>query len=68
MIIEVPTPTPVTIPDVPIVAMAILLLVHIPPAEVSDKVEIDPTQILVEPVMGPTAKTEQEIRRKKRNK
>jgi hypothetical protein len=53
VIIEVPTATPVGIPlNDPIVAMAVLLLVHIPPGTLLPNKPVCPTHKLVEPVMA----------------
>ena len=49
----VPAVTPVTmpVPD-PIVAMAVLLLLHVPPPEASLSVVVNPTHAFRVPVMG----------------
>lgn len=52
MITGIPADTPVTTPvELPIVASAILLLVHVPPEGVEDKVVADPMQTFNVPVM-----------------
>ena len=49
----VPPAIPVTIPDEPpMVAAAVLLLVHAPPLVASDRVVVLPWQIVVIPVIG----------------
>ena len=53
MIIEVPTPRALTIPeDVPIAAVAVVALVHVPPADASLNVAVKPLHIMVGPVMA----------------
>ena len=52
MVVE-PILTPVTTPDVLIVATEGLLLVQVPPAAVSVSVTVDPTQTPLAPVTGP---------------
>ena len=52
-IVEEPTETPVTRPDELIVATLALLLLQVPPTEVSDKVKVPATQPVVAPVMAP---------------
>jgi hypothetical protein len=55
---ELPTLTPVAIPVVdPTVAMLVLLLLHVPPAEASYKVVIPPAHTLPFPVIGSIALT-----------
>ena len=51
--ITLPVLTPVTIPDdVPIVAISVLLLNHVPPVEASDRVILVPEHTLVFPMIG----------------
>jgi len=50
--VAVPTDTPVTTPLVPTDAIAGLLLLHTPPGVRSVKLEVDPRQILGDPVIG----------------
>lgn len=50
--VHVPAATPVTMPvDDPMVAMAGLLLLHVPPVVASVKVDVPPTVVVVVPVM-----------------
>ena len=54
----VPTVTPVKMPDdVPIVATALLLLLHVPPVTGSVSVDEPPAQTVVTPFMGATGVT-----------
>ena len=49
--VAVPPATPVTIPDkTPTVAMAVRLLLQVPPVEASFNVTVDPAHITVVPV------------------
>ena len=50
----VPAVMPVTEPESLTVAIAGLLLVHIPPSVVSPSVVDEPAQTVVKPVIGPT--------------
>ena len=50
--VAVPAATPVTIPDVPIVATPVLLLAHVPPLVVEDRVVVDPAHTEVVPVIA----------------
>jgi hypothetical protein len=50
VIIAVPPVTPFTVPDVPTVAMPVLLLLHVPPDVMSLKVVDVPAQTIVVPV------------------
>ena len=50
----VPAAIPLTVPELLTVAMVALLLLHTPPVVVLDKVVVDPTQTLFEPVMAAT--------------
>ena len=52
--VRLPAETPVTTPPVPIVAMAVLLLLQVPPAVASERVIVEPVQTPVDPVMAPT--------------
>ena len=53
VIIAVPPDTPVITPELePIVATAVLLLAHVPPAERLDKVLVVPEHMVVVPVIG----------------
>jgi hypothetical protein len=52
-IVDEPTETPVTRPEELIVATLALLLLQVPPTEVSDKVKVPATQPVVAPVMAP---------------
>jgi len=54
VIIEVPGVTPVTTPADVIVATPGVPLVHVPPADVSASVVVDPAQTVVVPVIAPT--------------
>ena len=53
MIVAVPLLTPVTIPVLPTVATAVLLLLQVPPLIPSVKVIVDPVHTLAGPVMVP---------------
>jgi hypothetical protein len=48
----VPGATPLTTPPVPTVAMLVLLLLHVPPAEASVRLVVKPTHTLDEPVIA----------------
>jgi len=48
----VPAPIPLTVPTLLMVATAVLLLVQLPPATLSDTVVVAPLQIAVVPVMA----------------
>ena len=48
-----PAVTPVTTPEVPTVATEVLLLVHVPPLTVLERVIVRPVQTLEEPEMVP---------------
>lgn len=51
--VSVPAVTPATVPvDEPTVATAGLLLLHEPPPVLLNKVEVDPTHVLVVPVIA----------------
>ena len=50
--VAVPAATPVTMPDVPIVATPVLLLAHVPPLVVEDRVVVDPAHTEVVPVIA----------------
>lgn len=50
--VATPLPTPVTTPDVPILATNELLLDHVPPVVASLKVVVAPVQTLSVPVIG----------------
>ena len=50
--VAAPAATPVAIPDVPIVATPILLLAHVPPLVVEDRVVVDPAHKEVVPVIA----------------
>ena len=52
--VDVPAATPVTIPVLFTVAIAVLLLLHTPPAVALLNVVVEPTQALVVPVIGLT--------------
>ena len=51
--VAVPAVTPVTIPDVPIVATAVLLLLHTPPVVVLLNVVVEVAQTIAVPVIVP---------------
>jgi len=51
--ITVPKPTPVTSPDPSILPIAVLLLLHMPPAVASLNVIVEPKHIEVVPKIGP---------------
>ena len=51
--VAVPAVTPVTIPDMPIVATAVLLLLHVPPVVVLLNVVVAVAQTIAVPVMVP---------------
>ena len=58
MITEVPTPTPVTVPDVgKTVATPIFPLFQVPPVVASASVVVAPLQIFKDPVIGEMALT-----------
>ena len=58
MITEDPADRVLTKPElVPIVATAVLLLVHVPPLAASDKVVVKPRHRDVVPVIGPSGLT-----------
>ena len=48
-----PAVTPVTMPEVPTVATAVLLLAHVPPLTVLERDVVSPEQTLDEPEMVP---------------
>lgn len=48
-----PAVTPVTMPDVPTVATAVLLLAHVPPLTVLERDVVRPVHTLDEPEMVP---------------
>jgi len=50
--VVVPADMPVTNPPVPMVATPVLLLVQLPPETLSDKVVVEPVQIVVVPVIA----------------
>jgi hypothetical protein len=50
----VPAATPVTTPEVPTVATAVLLLLHVPPGVASVNEVVEPAQTDVVPVIAPT--------------
>ena len=50
--VTVPAATPVTMPDVPIVATPVLLLAHVPPLVIEDRVVVDPAHTVVVPVIA----------------
>ena len=50
--VTVPADTPVTTPVELMVAIAVLLLLHIPPELVSNKLMVEPTQTVEGPVIG----------------
>jgi len=50
--IAVPADTPVTIPEVPVVAMPAALLLQVPPLVASLNVVVEPEQIVTVPVMA----------------
>jgi hypothetical protein len=50
--VAVPAATPVTMPDVPIVATPVLLLDHVPPLVVDDRVVVAPTHTEAAPVIA----------------
>ena len=53
VIVAVPPATPVTIPEtVPTVALAVLLLLHVPPVTASVNVEVDPAHIITVPLIA----------------
>ena len=53
VIVAFPAATPVIVPSAaPAVAIAVLLLVHVPPLVASDRVIVDPAQTGVEPVIA----------------
>ena len=53
VMVVVPSAIPVTTPDVkPIVATALLLLLHVPPDVESERVIVDPTQTVEGPEIG----------------
>ena len=52
MITEVPNVSPFTIPVVPMVAIVVLPLLHVPPAMLLVSVEVEPVQTAVLPDMG----------------
>ena len=54
MIVTEPTDIPVTIPEASTVAIAVLLLLHTPPAVAFDKVIVEPAQTLLFPVIEAT--------------
>ena len=49
--VAVPAATPDTMPDVPMVATPVLLLAHVPPLVVDDKVVVEPAHTEVVPVI-----------------
>ena len=51
MITEMPLPMPVTTPEVPTMALAGILLDHVPPEVASLKDVVDPTQTVGVPVI-----------------
>jgi len=50
----VPVPIPLTVPALLIVATLVLLLAHVPPAVLSDRVVVEPLQIAVVPLIDET--------------
>jgi hypothetical protein len=53
VIVLVPGPTLVTVPPESVmVATDAVLLVHVPPPEISERVDVDPMQIFVLPVIA----------------
>ena len=52
---DVPVATPVTTPEVPIVATEVVTLLHVPPDVASDKVVVPPTAKKATPVIVPVA-------------
>jgi len=60
VIVAIPADTPVTIPVVePTVAIELLLLLHVPPEDVSLSVVFEPLHIKLIPVIGPTTANEE---------
>ena len=55
--VTVPTPFPVTIPEVPIEAIVPLLVLHVPPEVPSPKLVVDAKHVLNWPVIGNIALT-----------
>ena len=51
--VAVPAATPVTMPDVPIVATPVLLLAHVPPVGVLLSVDVLPTHTTGDPIINP---------------
>ena len=51
--VALPVATPVTTPELFTVAIAVLLLLHVPPVAVSDKVTVEPRHTDEGPVMAP---------------
>ncbi len=50
--VAAPVAIPVAIPDVPIVATPVLLLAHVPPPVVEDRLVVDPAHKAVVPVIA----------------
>ena len=50
--VEVPATAPLTMPDVPMVATVVLLLLHTPPDVASLNVVVEPTHTVAVPVIG----------------
>ena len=55
MIVDVPTPTPVTVPSVPTVAIAVLVLLHVPPVVASVSAIVEPLHIYATPLVSTIA-------------
>ena len=55
VIIALPDDTPVTMPEEPTDAISVLLLLHVPPEEVSLNVAVEPEQMPETPLMAPGA-------------